>query len=395
MIELKRLFTFLSIVLFISSCRDLRQLNTLITIDVKASYPAKELVLQDFMDVEYIALETNDEFVNNGSVLAIGDGFMIVSSGAGDRGFFIYDRAGKGLRKINRQGRGSQEYINISQIVLDEGNSEIFVNDYLSKRIQVYDLFGKFKRSLPYKEDYRYESIYAFDEENFICEDSSFYNDLDATDEPQFIIISKQDGSVVKEIQIPYKEKKSNTVRVEKNGIMSVSYVYSCPVIPYHDSWILTSHSSDTVFRYFLDHSMIPFMTRTPSVHTMNPEVFLFPEILTERYYFLQILNLNPEFRGTTIYDAELFIPKTYLAYDRQEELIFKYTVYNDDFSTKSVVNMSQKTINNEIAFWQSLGADMLVEAYEKGELKGKLKGIAAELEEDSNPVIMLVKYRK
>ena len=32
-----------------------------ITIDVNASYPEKELVLQDLMDVEYIPLETSDE----------------------------------------------------------------------------------------------------------------------------------------------------------------------------------------------------------------------------------------------------------------------------------------------------------------------------------------------
>jgi hypothetical protein len=36
-----------------------------------------------------------------------------------------------------------------------------------------------------------------------------------------------------------------------------------------------------------------------------------------------------------------------------------------------------------------------LVEAYEKGGLKGKLKEIAAELNEESNPVIMLAKYKK
>jgi hypothetical protein len=31
-------------------------------------YPEKNLTLQDFMDVEYVALETNDEFVNEGGL---------------------------------------------------------------------------------------------------------------------------------------------------------------------------------------------------------------------------------------------------------------------------------------------------------------------------------------
>ena len=67
-----------------------------------------------------------------------------------------------------------------------------------------------------------------------------------------------------------------------------------------------------------------------------------------------------------------------------------------DDFSEKVPVNLTmQETTNSEIAFCQKLEPHELIEAYEKGQLKGKLKEIAAELEEDSNPVIMLVKYKK
>lgn len=49
----------------------------------------------------------------------------------------------------------------------------------------------------------------------------------------------------------------------------------------------------------------------------------------------------------------------------------------------------------NEIAFMKRLEAYELVEAYGKGLLKGKLKEIAATLNEDSNAVIMLAKYKK
>ena len=35
----------------------------LISVDVNAKYPKKELILQDFMDVEYIALESSDEYI--------------------------------------------------------------------------------------------------------------------------------------------------------------------------------------------------------------------------------------------------------------------------------------------------------------------------------------------
>jgi hypothetical protein len=50
--------------------------------------------------------------------------------------------------------------------------------------------------------------------------------------------------------------------------------------------------------------------------------------------------------------------------------------------------------VDQKIATCYSLDAPELVEAYEKGELKGKLNEIAAELDEESNPVVMLVKYK-
>ncbi|MGL5563912.1 MAG: 6-bladed beta-propeller, partial [Tannerellaceae bacterium] len=52
------------------------------------------------------------------------------------------------------------------------------------------------------------------------------------------------------------------------------------------------------------------------------------------------------------------------------------------------------RTVDHEFAIGQSLQAHQLVEAYEKGELKGKLNEIAAQLEEESNPVIILAKHK-
>lgn len=42
--------------------------------------------------------------------------------------------------------------------------------------------------------------------------------------------------------------------------------------------------------------------------------------------------------------------------------------------------------------YWTNLDAQDLMESYEKGELRGKLSEIASQLQEDSNPVIMLLK---
>ena len=63
---MKNEITTLAIILFIAAgvggCKQSGTNGGLITVDVTAGYPEKELILQDFMDVEYIPLETNDEF---------------------------------------------------------------------------------------------------------------------------------------------------------------------------------------------------------------------------------------------------------------------------------------------------------------------------------------------
>ena len=124
-----------------------------ITVDVNKSYSSKkELILQDFMDVEYIALETNDDFVNQGFVQAVGKEFILVKNYRDDGDIFVYDRTGKAIRKINRKGQGGEEYISCRSVTLDEENNEMFINDHFAKKIKVYDFEGNFKRSIKQKE---------------------------------------------------------------------------------------------------------------------------------------------------------------------------------------------------------------------------------------------------
>jgi len=366
--------------------------DELITVDVTKNYPTKELILQDFLDVEYIPLETNDDFVTTATTQIIGKEIVIVRN-SGD--IFIYDSTGKGLRKFNRRGQGPGEYTSIiSLVAFDEDNNEVFIND-ISRKVFVYDLFGNFKRSFDHQEG-RYNYIDIFDRDHLIGTDDS-YNPLedgsmDPTKRNMFWIISKQDGRVIKEISIPYEKRKVATF---------VWPGYRMPVrnnktTPYRDSWLLAEPSSDTIYRYSSDHSMIPFIARTPSIQSMDPEVFLFPSVLTDRYIFMRtyIMEMYDFENNGTWHGADLI-------YDRQEKAIFKHVVYNDDFSTKIPIKMAGdiyeiSLFNNEdIVFAQKLEAYDLVEAYKNGRLKGKLKEIAAGMDEEDNPVIMIARNKK
>lgn len=384
---------FVMILFLMTGCEGNKQsTDSFITVDVTATYPEKELILQDFLDVEYIPLETNDEFVTSASMQAIGKNHIIFRNAGGQDGdIFIFDRTGKGLRKINRSGQGSQEYLTIGSITLDEENNEMFINNYYLNQLIVYDLFGNYKRTLKYGEDLIFNNgkVYNFDRDNLICYDETGnYKNLKKS---AFWIISKKDGNITKEVQLPYEDKISpflsngTTAAAPRNG----------ELIPYDGSWIFVETSTDTVYSYSQDHVKKPFIVRTPPVRQMDPEVFLYPSILTDRYCFFQTTKKEWDFEKGTGF------PRTDLIYDKQEDAIFKCIVYNDDFVDKTSVNLWYEhrvlmIVNNDgVAFLKKLEAHELLEAYEKGKLKGRLKEVAAGLNEESNPVIMVAKYKR
>ena len=370
----------------LAGCVEYRQSHDdLITVDLSKSYPKKELILQDLMDVEYIALETTDEFLTQGLVQDVGKEYLLVSNRNRDGDIFIFDRkTGKGLRKINRQGQGAEEYAGINRIILDESNDEILVMSPGNK-ILVYDLYGEYKRCL--KLDREVSSVFDYDKSNLIGYDMSDYHNKGKDRSKSYhILISKQDGSITREIFIPFKT--IDTPVVTGDGGFVASYSYQ--IRQSHGKCTLMDTSSDTLYNYAPDGTLTPFIARTPSAHTMEPEVFLYMGIYTDRYYFMQtVKNVFNFEKGNGFYTDELM-------YDKEEKAVYQVAVYNGDYAEKRTVAMTAKPINSEIEDATSLNASRLVEIYKKGQLKdGQLKEIASRLSEEDNPVIMLVKQKK
>lgn len=59
---------------------------------------------------------------------------------------FIFDENGKCIKKIENKGRGPKEYLSISNIDINKATDELIVVAGLSNRIFLYDLNGDFKR---------------------------------------------------------------------------------------------------------------------------------------------------------------------------------------------------------------------------------------------------------
>jgi len=360
--------------------------DALITVDVTKKYPQKELILSDIMDVEYVALETTDEFVCQGEVRAVGKNVIVVMNQSNDGNIYIFDRNGKGLKKINRMGNSGEEYTYLYGITLDEDNNVIFVEDM--RQVLVYDLQGKFVRT--FQKWWERGNPYRYDREHWIGKLATSNTDNKDANNSQFAIKSKQGENTVKDFSIHFEQKIEARIMVVRGDVSFGAGIAYSPLVPYYGSWILAEPSSDTLFRLSPDYTLMPLVARTPSVQSMDPVVFLFPKIFTERYYFMETVKRE----GDVERRIGMF-PKTHLVYDKQEGSMYEYAMYNDDFSVKKPITLSREVLNSEIALWQKYEALDLVDALEKGELKGKLKDIAATLDEESNPVIMLGKYKK
>ena len=383
---MKKLNVNLAIILFfIGGCTGCQQSGSqndeIISVDVTASYPEKELILQDIMDVEYVPLETTDEFITHGIVEAVGKEFLLVRN-RNDGNIFVFDRkTGKGLRKINRLGQGAEEYSGISGIILDEDNNELFVVDY-TKKILTYDLSGNFKRSFKFADNSHYDDVFDYDREHLITY-KKYYGTPEENRQACHILFSKQDGSVTRAIPLPFDIIKAPFV--QKGDMVAVASVRS--ITPDQGNWLLADTSSDTVYRYIPGKDkLIPFIVKKPAE---NPDMFLTMGVNTGRYCFMQ--TIGKEFN----FEKGRGFPTTDLMYDSREKVVFKPIVLNADYTTRKRVDLISRLGNEEVAAYEILSADRLVEAYGKGELKGGLKEIAAGLDEESNPVLMLVKHKR
>lgn len=355
----------------------------LITVDVTADYPEKDLILQDFMEVEYVPLETTDEFITQGVVEAVGEQVVVVRNWRGGD-ILIFDRAGKSLRKVNRRGQSGEEYSQLTGIILDEDRREMFVIDYPARKIAVYDLEGNFQRSFPFADTSYYKYIFNYDRDHLLVYKG--YSPTVDAEQSGHLLISKHDGSIRREIPIPFKEIATPVILKGEISVTPRFYL----TMPAEQDWLITRSSSDTIYRCLTDATIRPFMVRTPSIHAMDQPVFLFPGVISsDRYYFLQTMQKEVDF------DTMKGFPTNDLVYDKQAGALFQCTVYNADFSNGDPVSLSSIPLNQKIATYQVLNAPDLAEAYGKGELKGRLKEIAATLDEESNPVIMLIKYKK
>lgn len=346
------------------------------TFDVTKEYPTKEIYIQDIADVDYIPLETNDSILWRGrEVLYLDDDYIVGANR--NNGVYFHDGKGKALNMFNKMGQGPKEYLDMYKVQYDKNSDEIYINDMF--KYYVYDKEGNFKRSFQGIEDKLYSRIEQF----FILNEDELiqynYNN-------HYTRISRLTGEHLGDIKLGVADS-TTTLLFRKNNMIFNTIVSH--FTKDKEGYIITSFSSDTTYLLTSNLQLKPIGVRIPPVSSQDVPVFLLPVKNTPRYYFM-----------STIKKEDSFPTKAYMMDKKTNQIYY----LKDFFKNKDYIGLKVHLdmfgpsvladLPNNVCV-QSLNITKLCEAYEEGKLSGKLKDIAANLKEDDNPVLMIIKFRE
>lgn len=363
----------------------------LIEIDMYKEYPQKDIFIQDIADIEYIPLESRSDILLNGfslNKICMSDSLIVVYNSEGT--IFVFNRQGKNIYAFNHLGRGGEEYVNIKKMAVDFTGQEIYINDDLQK-ICVYNLDGSFKRTFKLPSGcYITNHLFNYDKESLLgCFSSTIQPPeylVEAIDKQPYLLISKKDGSSTP-LELTFQERiLSMAIIREPNSIELVTWPLTT-IMKNGTEFIIADYGTDTIYR-LEGTTLKPCFLKSPS-STWKKELPIvgWGVFKTDRYTFMAFMELSRR--------PNLFYKR--IVYDQQTREIFEYTLMNRDYlPTRKMFFDSYENeydLPSGYARFNLLPTE-LKNDYHAGILSGKLKEIAATLDEDANPVLMLVKFR-
>ena len=378
-------------------------------LDLTKDYPKKELDIHEIADVEYIPLETNDSsLIKMAAKIMISDKYIITYDFQGP--VFIFDRKGKHIRSINHYGQGPKEHNHIFFVAVDFKKEEYYVHT-INNKIQVYDFYGEWKRTLKYSEGIFYDYFFDCNERYFISVNE--YHDLTKAhlakkyperfnnipiDLMPYHLIDKETWNYTP-LPITIKEWMSTTfdadiVRIDEYTAAIESNFLSIPrILANGHDFLIPEFSKDTLYTY-KDNRLTPLAVRYPSVHSTETPVVISPFYYTDDYLFFKPVPLKIEDKN---YQYKSYDEAPLLMWNRKNNEIQHITYFYDSNiqgGRAILANMKNQWIEQPNCAMNGIPAYQLCEAYEAGKLKGKLKEVASQLKEDDNDVVVIYKFK-
>lgn len=354
-------------------------------IDLSIEYPEREVYLQDVATVSYLPLETTDEFIFKGYFVDISpEGLASYHRKDGD--IFLFDGQGKALLTMNHRGGGPNEYTEVKKVSVDWNKQEIYVLD-VKKHILIYDFTGKHVRTIDFQHETRHTDMYPYGANHFILSKEIPEGINAETIRPYrpLLLLSRTDEQVD---SLPYIKRENVFMTAymgEMKGIAQQGILRS-----FHGETYLNDIASDTIFHLNAKNNQsTPLLTRTPSILAKDDTPYVLTlEGVTPRYIFLkkQIKDHNLE-------DPNSAKGNRFIAYDRWSQEFFQPIFKNKDNLEQTINNKDLSQCEGEWGSHLVLEAFHLKEALEEESLNGELKNIAERIDEEDNPVVMIMKF--
>ncbi|MDL2281962.1 6-bladed beta-propeller [Parabacteroides sp. OttesenSCG-928-G06] len=387
--------------LFIACNSQQVQKEEIVVIDVTKKYPEKEILLSDIADITYVQMdESKDEYLYRGHPVRFSDNYFVIYNNAtGDVLFFT--KEGMPSSKFNRKGNGPGEYTMIySQLVwYDEKKDDLYVR--IKKNVDVFSSTGDYKRSLPIPEDItpgemmllNDGSLILFDQtEEFKKSNAHFGKDNDSPEEEnpsRFIRIDSQTGDLLETITLPKEHNVDFSLKLSNEGFVIVQFGSIKHLAPHPEGVLLHTQDTDTIYLYNNNKKTIsPAMVQNPPLASLPIITYLNTFTETDTYQFIEYITIDKE-NGK--------ISSTCLIRDKSTGEIYTQKIILDDFPQKEIFQntrtMSSTQDPRKVLI--QLTVDELMEAYEKGQLKGKLKEKVASMDEEAeNSVFAVVRFK-
>jgi hypothetical protein len=230
------------------------------------------------------------------------------------------------------------------------------------------------------------ESLYDYDEDNLLLNDA-FQGGVNNYP-TAFILMSKEDGRTTEEIRIPY-EKKADLTSSPGSGSQVMLPAPSYAAVRNGSDFLLTDYSTDTVYRFTPERSLIPVLVRKPSIHSMETKTILHSWLETGGYLFFSTHRMEFDWKVLKGFPEKCYVM------EKRSGRFFHVHVTMNDYQGKELIlgpTVLSKTTDSQTGLIL-LTASELSEAAKAGKLSGKLREITEQLTEDDEYVLMILKF--
>lgn len=381
------------------SCKNAsNELEGVVTINVREGIGNSSTVLQledEIESIECIPLETSDSaLISNILDLRMSDNYIFIYNGKTSE-IFQFNREGKFIRKIGREGNGPGEYSLITELGIDESYKRLYIFQYDNFPL-VYSFEGEFLSSdstMSYT-----GGIYVFDNGNKALKGLVMNP---TTNAPWAGALMDRRGEVIMSKSL-YNKQNDNEEYLYMKEICFSSFGDRVLFSTLCNDTIYSISSTNIVPQYILDRSNIPgYYKFVCDFRKMNDPILNSPETIGIYDMFETYKSLYVRvYMGENIY-IQRFNKKTH---ELESYLVPEdFKEYSEAIPGNNIIGIDSKFAYG-IPFWpeyyvkQGMRAQV-VSSYGIGGLKekGYLGNLPSniDIDEDDNPVIIIYKFKQ